>query len=111
MYVLFVILSLLMYDIIIHLHALTRDSPKRKNLVIAKSKPFELYYQTQKCTGRGRCVILNYETFNSTTLQKRTWSHMDVDRIRSQFESLNFEVAAYTNLTYMETIHLLQYGM
>ncbi|XP_076618693.1 caspase-1 [Colletes latitarsis] len=49
---------------------------------------------------RGKCVILNHDTFDSEMLQPRKGSMIDVETITETFSNLGFTVMDYSNLPY-----------
>ena len=89
----------------------SNNEDKDKQLPISRIRELDLYYKMANSSNRGKCLILNYETFNSSRLVQRTWSAMDVQLIKTTLQQLKFTVQIYENLSYNKTIDLLRTGM
>lgn len=61
-------------------------------------------------TSKSRCIIFNYENFQSGNLKDRKGSTVDVKSLESTFEKLNFEVVIHQNKTFEDTHEILEKG-
>lgn len=58
---------------------------------------------------RGLALIFNHEQFNKQ--RPRRGTHIDRDRLRQTFKSLDFKVKIYEDKTKSEILNILQKGM
>lgn len=58
----------------------------------------------------GRCIILNYESFDAHDLSPRKGTKTDVRKLNSTFKMLNFDVQTYDDLTLQKTFEVLKQG-
>ena len=59
---------------------------------------------------RGRCIILNYEKFDSPDLKERKGTDKDANDLLKTFTALNFDVVPYQNRSYSETMKIFYEG-
>lgn len=89
----------------------SKNEPKASatNCVQISSKRDDLYYNMDnKC--HGRCIILNYEQFDSQELTRRRGTESDVTKLSHTFAKLNFHVEMFNDLTQHKTFEIFKRG-
>ncbi|KAI7688425.1 hypothetical protein SSS_01852 [Sarcoptes scabiei] len=88
---------------------LNRNQMPNDCITIA-SKRDDFYYNMQQSIN-GRCIILNFESFDAPDLSKRRGTEMDVRRLSKTFQKLNFVVEIHNDLTQQKTFEIFRQGL
>ncbi|KAH9414593.1 Caspase-7 [Dermatophagoides pteronyssinus] len=78
-----------------------------KQSIQISTKRDDLYYNMEN-KYNGRCIILNYETFDSEELSRRRGTEQDVKKLSQTFRQLNFNVEMFNDLTHHKTFEIFK---
>lgn len=87
----------------------SKSTMQQQQSIQISSKRDDLYYNMGH-EYQGRCIILNYESFDSEELSRRRGTESDVRKLLQTFKQLNFVVQMYNDLTQQKTFDIFRQG-
>ncbi|XP_075588939.1 caspase-1 isoform X2 [Dermatophagoides farinae] len=85
----------------------SKSTMQQQQSIQISSKRDDLYYNMGH-EYQGRCIILNYESFDSEELSRRRGTESDVRKLLQTFKQLNFVVQMYNDLTQQKTFDIFR---